>query len=34
MGTTLIFVGLRVSDGSENQYALIGLGVLRTGSRK
>jgi hypothetical protein len=34
MGTTLIFVGQRVSDGSQNQYALIGLGVLWRGSRK
>jgi hypothetical protein len=34
MGTTLIFVGQRVSDGSESVYVLIGLNVLWTGSRK
>ena len=34
MGTTLIFVGQRVSDGSESVCALNGLGAHWTGSRK
>ncbi len=34
MGTTLIFVGLVVCDGSCVLYVLIGLDVLRNGSRK
>jgi len=34
MGTTLIFVGLVVCDGSCVLSSLIGLGWLRNGSRK
>ncbi len=34
MGTTLIFVGLVVCDGSCVLYVLNGLDVLRNGSRK
>ena len=34
MGTTLIFVGLVVCDGSLTLYVLIGLDVLSRGSRK
>ena len=34
MGNRLIVLCQRVSDGLESVYALIGLGVLWTGSRK
>lgn len=34
MGTTLIFVGLVVCDGSRVLYVLIGLDVLRRGPGK
>jgi len=34
MGTTLIFVGLVVCDGSRELSVLIGLDWLRRGSRK
>ena len=34
MGTTLIFVGLVVCDGSRVLYALIGLSMLRRGPGK
>ena len=34
MGTTLIFVGLVVCDGSRKLSGLIGLFRLRSGSRK
>ena len=34
MGTTLIFVGLEMCDGSRVLFDLIGLVGLRSGSRK